>query len=220
VLTTGITDPSIDLVEQLKLTMLRNLQYRLAKDEYSATTYDRFLSVAYVVFERMIEQWLQTQEYYHWTNPKRVYYLSMEFLLGRSLSNALLNLGLSESCAQALREMGVDLDELAAVELDAGLGNGGLGRLAACFLDSMATLGIPSHGYGLRYDYGLFRQQIVHGRQVEAPDKWLALPNPWEILRPEVLLKIHFGGRVEQQTTPGGGTHSVCGWRRVARHAI
>jgi starch phosphorylase len=209
VLTTGITDPSADLVEQLKLTMLRNLQYRLAKDEYSATTYDRFLSVAYAVFERMIEQWLQTQEYYHWTNPKRVYYLSMEFLLGRSLSNALLNRGLTESCAQALRELGVDLDELAEVEVDAGLGNGGLGRLAACFLDSMATLGIPSHGYGLRYDYGLFRQQIVQGRQVEAPDRWLALPNPWEIIRPEFTLKIRFGGRLEAQRDALGEQCSV-----------
>ena len=201
--------PAVDeSAAALKQAIMRNLKFRLAKDEFSATGYDHFLATAYSVVEHAVEHWLRTQETYHRQRPKRVYYLSMEFLLGRSLGNALLNLGLDEACRESLQTLGIDFDETRAEEADAGLGNGGLGRLAACFLDSMATLGIPAHGYGLRYEYGLFHQKIVNGAQVEMPDKWLARPNPWEIIRPELLLKVRFGGRLEQQAAPDGAMRS------------
>jgi len=187
-----------------KISVLNCLEYRLAKDRYSATQYDHFLSTAYSVVERLVERWILTQQTYHKRQHKRVYYLSMEYLLGRSLSNALLNLGLTETCAQALDSLGLDLATIEQEEADAGLGNGGLGRLAACFLDSMATLGIPAHGYGIRYDFGLFKQRIEQGAQVETPDKWLALPNPWEIARPEFAFTVRYGGWVERCSDAAG----------------
>ena len=197
-------------VASYRLSILNNLEYRLAKDRYSATHYDEFLSVAYAVTERLVERWILTQQTYHKLRHKRVYYLSMEFLLGRSLSNSLINLGLYDTCKQAMTEIGMDLGEVTEREVDAGLGNGGLGRLAACFLDSMATLGIPAHGYGIRYDFGLFNQHVLNGQQVETPDKWLALPNPWEIERPEFAFTIRFGGRTEQ--CPDAAGHAHCRW--------
>jgi starch phosphorylase len=130
---------------------------------------------------------------------KRVYYLSMEFLIGRTFTNALLALGIHAQMKEALASLGVDMDALIDIEPDAALGNGGLGRLAACFLDSMATLGIPGFGYGIRYEYGMFRQEIVNGEQVEAPDYWLRAGNPWEFPRPEIKYTVHFGGRTVQR---------------------
>ena len=196
----------------LRLSFLNNLEYRLAKDSYSATAHDTFLASAYVATERLIERWIMTQQRYHKEMPKRVYYLSMEFLLGRSLANSLINLDIFDSCRQALSELGLDLNDILEYEADAALGNGGLGRLAACFIDSMATLGIAAHGYCLRYEYGLFKQSIVDGRQIETPDNWLALPNPWEIPRPEYLFKVRFGGHVEHH--PGDGAKPPhCHWR-------
>ncbi|HEY3415615.1 MAG TPA: glycogen/starch/alpha-glucan phosphorylase, partial [Armatimonadota bacterium] len=187
-----------------------NLQARLAKDVFNATRYDHFLCAAYAVAERLAVRWLVTQQRYHRENPKRGYYLSMEFLMGRSLANNLLNLGLYDDCKAALTELGCNLEDLLESEVDAGLGNGGLGRLAACFLDSLATLAIPAHGYGIRYDYGLFHQRIIAGRQVEMPDHWLALPNPWEVARPETIYPIKFGGRVVRHTGgPGDRSHWV-----------
>jgi len=183
----------------LEASILSNLEYRLAKDQYSATAYDRFLSTAYAVVERLVERWITTQQTYHKRNVKRVYYLSMEFLLGRSLENSLINLGIYEACQAALKELGMDLETIRNYEVDAGLGNGGLGRLAACFLDSLATLRIPAHGYGLRYEYGLFNQKILNGQQVEVPDNWLARTNPWEIARPEYTFRVRFGGTVEHK---------------------
>lgn len=185
--------------QSLSASILSNLEYRLAKDQYSATAYDRFLSTAYAVVERLVERWITTQQTYHKRNVKRVYYLSMEYLIGRSLENSLINLGIYEACQEALRELGMDLETIRNYEVDAGLGNGGLGRLAACFLDSLATLRIPAHGYGLRYEYGLFHQKIINGRQVEVPDNWLARTNPWEIARPEYTFKVRFGGTVEHK---------------------
>jgi starch phosphorylase len=198
-----------DDVRALAFSFLNNLEYRLGKDRYSATKYDEFLSAAYSAMEHLVERWIITQETYHQENPKRVYYLSMEYLLGRSFENNLINLGLADAFREAMLEIGVGLEELAENEVDAGLGNGGLGRLAACFLDSLATLDIPAHGYGIRYDYGLFHQKIVENRQVETPDNWLALPNPWEIGRPEYIFPVHFGGRTEQRTDADGRTRSV-----------
>jgi starch phosphorylase len=197
-------------VNSFKISVLNNLEYRLAKDQYSATGYDKFLSTAYAVLERMIERWITTQQAYHNANPKRVYYLSMEYMLGRSLENSLINLGLYEVARKALAEAGIDFETIREYEADAGLGNGGLGRLAACFLDSLATLGYPANGYGIRYDFGLFNQKIVGGRQVETPDHWLALPNPWEIERPEYRFRVRFGGAVEHRGN--GSARSKSTW--------
>jgi len=190
--------------ESFKTSILSNLEYRLAKDQYTATEYDRFLSTAYAVVERLVERWITTQQTYHNENCRRVYYLSMEYLLGKSLENSLINLNLYDVCRKALHELGMDLETIRNYEVDAGLGNGGLGRLAACFLDSLATLSIPSQGYGIRYDYGLFHQRIVNGRQIELADNWLARPNPWEIERPEYNFKVRFGGTIETTTSAFG----------------
>ncbi len=196
-------------VTAYKHSLSNNLEYRLAKDHFSATPYDRFLATAYSANDRLIEGWIGTQQAYHRSKPKRVYYLSLEFLLGRTLENSLINLGVRETCGEALGELGLELSDILEQESDAGLGNGGLGRLAACFLDSLATLDIPAHGYGIRYDYGLFHQRIDHGWQVETPDKWLALPNPWEIARPEFKFKVRFGGRLERHAERDGATRTL-----------
>jgi len=181
--------------EGLETSFCANRQYVLAKDQYAATVHDNFMAMAISVRDRLVERWIMTQQRYHKQNLKRVYYLSMEFLIGRLLSNNILNLGLWDESKQAMDEMGLDLKTIKEQESDAGLGNGGLGRLAACFLDSMATLGIPAYGYGIRYDYGIFHQKIVNGYQVELPDEWLKRGNPWEFARPEYTVKIRFYGK-------------------------
>jgi len=174
------------------------------RGDINATKYDLFLSTAYAVMEPLIQRWIDTQQCYHRENPKRVYYLSMEYLLGRTLEDSLINLGLYDTCKQALADLGLDLTDLVERESDAGLGNGGLGRLAACFMDSLATLGIPAHGYGLHYEFGLFHQRIVDHRQVETPDNWLALPNPWEVVRPDIVYTVRFGGVVNHRHDANG----------------
>jgi starch phosphorylase len=183
---------------------LHNRKFALAKDEYSATARDNFNSIALAVRDRLIERWIATQQSYYQHDSKRVYYLSLEFLIGRTLGNALLNLGLTGSAEAALHKLGCSLEELEELEHDAGLGNGGLGRLAACLMDSMATLGLPAYGYGIRYEYGIFFQRIRDGRQEETPDNWLRHGNPWEIERPEHLYPVHFFGRVDQKTGENG----------------
>ena len=183
---------------------LHNRKFALAKDEYSATARDNFNSLALAVRDKLIDRWMKTQQSYYKNDAKRVYYLSLEFLMGRTLGNALLNLGLTESAEAAMRRFGCKLKDLEELEEDAGLGNGGLGRLAACFMDSMATLGLPAYGYGIRYDYGIFYQRIRDGRQEETPDNWLRHGNPWEIERPEHLYPVHFYGRVDQKTNGKG----------------
>jgi len=172
-----------------------NRQYLLAKDQYAATKHDNFTAMAIAIRDRLVERWIMTQQRYHRENLKRVYYLSMEFLIGRLLENNILNLGLWDESREALNEMGLDIETIYNQESDAGLGNGGLGRLAACFLDSMATLEIPAHGYGIRYDYGIFLQRIIDGYQLELPDEWLKLGNPWEFARPEYTVKVRFYGK-------------------------
>ncbi|EKD25907.1 MAG: hypothetical protein ACD_79C01446G0004 [uncultured bacterium] len=184
--------------KSIKRSFASNLEFTLAKDQYTATQYDKFCSLAFTIRDRLMERWIKTQQTYHNVSCKRVYYLSLEFLIGRLMGNAILNLGLEKEVEAALSEMGLNLEELREAEVDAGLGNGGLGRLAACFLDSMATLGIPCHGYGIRYEYGIFNQSIVNGWQVERPDTWLQLGNPWEIERPEFSFIVKFYGRVEK----------------------
>ena len=174
-----------------------HIEYTLGRDEFSATDRDFFLSLALSVRDRLCDDWNKTQQEQFRLAGRRVYYLSLEYLLGRLLTNALLNLGITDAARAALAELDLDLDTLAGFEEEPGLGNGGLGRLAACFLDSMATLGIPAVGYGIRYEYGIFRQEIRDGEQVELPDSWLRYPNPWEIPRPERMYSIRFGGRVD-----------------------
>src|SRR5579862_1268136 len=184
--------------ESLRRSLANRLVYSMGKDPINATTRDWFNTTAYAVRERLIERWMATMRSYYHSDTKRVYYLSMEFLTGRLLSNSLLNIGAYEVCRAALADLDLDIDRICAQEPDAALGNGGLGRLAACFLDSMATLSLPGYGYGIRYEYGMFHQRIENGSQIEHPDNWLKYGNPWEFPRPEVLCPVKFGGRVIQ----------------------
>lgn len=191
-------------VESMKQAILERMYCGVVQTPQSASTRDIFTAVAKTVLEWMAKGWLKTQSSYYENDVKRVYYISLEFLLGRSLKSNLLNLGLLDLVTEALSDLGYDFNQLVEMEHDAGLGNGGLGRLAACFLDSMATLGIPAYGYGLRYDYGIFDQQIENGYQVESPDEWLRYGNPWEICRGEYLYPIHFYGKVKHSTDSRG----------------
>ncbi|MEK7439753.1 MAG: glycogen/starch/alpha-glucan family phosphorylase, partial [Chloroflexota bacterium] len=191
-------------VNSLRGSFAQHLECSLAKDAYSATMLDIYKSLAYTVRDRMVERWIDTQQSYYDNDVKRVYYLSMEFLMGRTLGNSLINLNLHDDVVRACLNMGYELEELREIEWDAGLGNGGLGRLAACFLDSMATMELPAYGYGIRYEYGIFSQKIKDGYQVEAPDNWLRYENPWEIPRPEYLYMVQFYGRVHQYTDAYG----------------
>jgi len=143
-------------VESLRAGFKNHLLYTLAKDNYSATKHDLYKSLALSIKDRLVKRWIATQQTYYDVDAKRVYYLSLEFLMGRALGNSLINLGLYEESAKSLHDLGYDLEELQSLEWDAGLGNGGLGRLAACFLDSMATMELPGYGYGIRYEYGIF----------------------------------------------------------------
>jgi glycogen phosphorylase len=173
------------------------MMYTVAKDQYTASDFDIYLALAYAVRDRIMERWFRTQNAYYRADAKRVYYLSLEYLMGRALVHNVINLGAPEVYRSALRELGCDLETLQAQEWDAGLGNGGLGRLASCILDSAATLGLPFYGYGIRYEYGIFQQRIRDGWQVEAPDNWLRYGNPWEIPRPDAIFPVRFYGRAE-----------------------
>ena len=190
--------------ESLKLWFQHHLKYTLVDDKFSATKMDHFISLALSVRDHLVSRWLKTQQSYYENDVKRVYYLSMEFLIGRLLTNNLINLGIYDEYKQALDELGHDISELEETEVEAGLGNGGLGRLAACFLDSIASLGIPGYGYGIRYEFGIFHQKIVRGYQVETADNWLRVGNPWEITRPRSLLPVNFYGRVESIQNSAG----------------
>ena len=184
-------------VQGLEEDFAWHVRYSLAKDMDSATPRDKYTAFANAVRDRIVERWIATQEEYHRQNAKRVYYMSLEFLMGRLLGNNVINLKADRLCREALKSFGIDWNDLRDCETDAGLGNGGLGRLAACYLDSMSTLDLAGMGYGLRYDYGIFRQKIVDGCQVEEPDAWLKEGCPWEMARPEYSQTVHFGGHVE-----------------------
>lgn len=201
--------PKPDPHEPLSLSAVRqsitdHLIYSVGKDPITATDRDWFFTLAHVVRERLIERWMTTMRRYYNNDAKRVYYLSMEFLIGRSLVNGMLNIGFAEEVRQACIDAGIDLNKVTQMEVDAALGNGGLGRLAACFLDSMATIGLPAYGMGIRYEYGMFNQKIEDGWQVEHPDNWLRYGNPWEFARPEVLYPVKFHGRVVQYNDEHG----------------
>nr|XP_020477974.1 glycogen phosphorylase, brain form [Monopterus albus] len=185
-------------VAEIKRTFNRHLHFTLVKDRNVATPRDYYFALAHTVRDHLVGRWIRTQQYYYEKDPKRVYYLSLEFYMGRALQNTMINLGLQNACDEAIYQLGLDLEDLEEMEDDAGLGNGGLGRLAACFLDSMATLGLAAYGYGIRYEFGIFNQKIRNGWQVEEADDWLRYGNPWEKARPEYMLPVHLYGRVEK----------------------
>jgi len=190
-------------VESLIRSFQYHLGYTLAKDQYTATNQDRYQALALSVRDRLVGRWIQTQQGYHKQNVKRICYLSLEFLMGRAMGNKVINLLLEDTCREAMRQLGLDWNILRDIEPDAALGNGGLGRLAACFLESMATLKLPAIGYGIRYDYGIFKQHIDNGYQLEEPDNWLRWGNPWEVVHPELSFIVNFEGRAEPRRVNG-----------------
>ena len=186
-------------VDALKHSIAYKLMFTIGKDPSVANKHEWLNAALLAVRDRMVERWLRSSRAQLSQDVRQVYYLSMEFLMGRTLGNALLAMGIYEDLDNALNEMGLDLAELMEEESDPGLGNGGLGRLAACFLDSLATMGLPGHGYGIRYDYGMFKQNIVDGQQKESPDYWLEYGNPWEFQRYNTRYKVRFGGRIQHE---------------------
>jgi glycogen phosphorylase len=188
----------------LRRAFLDHLSYSIGKSPTSSTELDRFIALAMTVRDRLVFRWAQTQETYARTDAKRIYYLSAEFLLGRALSNNLHALDLWDKAKLLLANAGLELTDVLESEPEPGLGNGGLGRLAACFLDSMATLGYAGYGYGIRYEFGIFEQELKGGWQVERPDEWLKFGNPWEFMRPEYAVHVGFGGRVEEGVDASG----------------
>jgi len=201
-------------VKHLKDAFNRHLHFTLGKDRNCATDRDFYLALAHTVKDQMVSRWIRTQQHYYETDPKRVYYVSLEFYMGRSLQNTLINLGIESEVDETMFQLGMDIEELEEKEEDAGLGNGGLGRLAACFLDSMATLGLASYGYGIRYQYGIFKQNIKDGWQVEEADDWMKYGNPWEIARPEYTMSVNFYGGVDnpngwEKKSTWNNTHKV-----------
>ncbi len=198
-------------IGEVKSAVLAKLALALGKDPSQATNRDWFFATALAIRDRITHLWLTGERQNYAKGRKRVYYLSLEFLIGRIFSDVLCNLDLGELFYAALGDLGVNLNALRTAEPDAALGNGGLGRLAACFMESMASLGIPGCGYGIRYDHGLFRQVIRGGWQQEYPEEWLSFGNPWEFARSDVVYDIGFGGHVEETSWPGGAPRSI--WR-------
>ncbi|MBS1238657.1 MAG: glycogen phosphorylase, partial [Deltaproteobacteria bacterium] len=184
-------------IKDYKQHLLNQLTYTLSKDMYSATDRDKYNAIVLSIRAQIVNKWISTQQTYYKVDAKRLYYLSLEFLMGRLLKNYLINLDHLKIYKDAVDVLATNLEDVFTYEFDAGLGNGGLGRLAACFLDSMATLNYPCYGYGIRYEYGIFTQKIRDGYQTEAPDNWLRYGNPWEFPRPELIYSVRFYGKVE-----------------------
>ncbi len=189
---------------ELRARIVGKLTYQVGKTAAAASLRDWFLATAFAVRDEMVDHWFESTRRSYESGAKRVYYLSLEFLIGRLLADSIGNLGLTEAVREALAQEGVDLEALREEEPDAALGNGGLGRLAACFMESMATLGVAAYGYGIRYEHGLFRQVIENGIQQELPEEWLRFGNPWEFERPEVAYPVGFGGHVSAHQEPDG----------------
>ncbi|XP_010245593.1 PREDICTED: glycogen phosphorylase 1-like [Nelumbo nucifera] len=187
----------------LQKDILHHVEYTVARSRFSFDDFEAYQALSHSVRDRLIERWHDTHQYFKRKDPKRLYFLSLEYLMGRSLSNSVINLGIKDQCADALRQLGFEFEVLAEQEGDAALGNGGLARLSACQMDSLATLDFPAWGYGLRYQYGLFRQVILDGLQHEQPDYWLNFGNPWEIERVHVSYAVKFYGTVEEETLNG-----------------
>ncbi len=201
--------------EALRAAILAKLTYAVAKDTAHAKDHDWYVATALAIRDHAVDRWIETTRQVQANGQKRVYYLSLEFLIGRLLSEYLCNLQLQDTCRVALAGLGVDLERIRELEPDAALGNGGLGRLAACFMESMATVGVAGFGYGIRYQHGLFRQLFHDGWQVEQPEDWLAFGNPWEFERPEVAYEVGFGGTVEHRTGEDGREQQV--WHPAER---
>jgi starch phosphorylase len=208
---TSTTAPSSDVndVSSLRRLVVEKLTYATGRDPLVASDRDWFVAAALALRDRIVDRWLLSTRNSDAQQRKRVYYLSLEFLPGRLLQDSLNNAGLTEPMRRALAELGVDLERLRAMEPDPALGNGGLGRLAACFMESMASLGIPAHGFGIRYNHGLFQQVIRDGWQHEYPENWLSFGNPWEFERPDINYKIGFGGWVD---SPAGDGTAASAW--------
>src|SRR5437762_2288233 len=204
-MTDNLRDAAND--ETWKQAFRRNLFCFLGRFPATATANDQYLALAYSVRDHLLDRWVKSSETFYRKRAHTVCYLSAEFLLGPHLGNNLLNLGAFDTAKQAVEELGLDFEKLLEQEEEPGLGNGGLGRLAACYLDSLATLEIPSIGYGIRYEFGIFEQQIRDGWQVEIADKWLRLGNPWEIPRPEIVFDVKLGGHTEP--SDDNGTYRV-----------
>ena len=183
--------------DAISLDFRRYFAHTLGRDNQCNSSHYPYKALSFAIRDRLVERWKMTRAAYEQSDCRRTFYLSLEFLMGRSLSNAVLNLELDDEICKIFNDLGMELEDIRDSEPDAGLGNGGLGRLAACFLDSCATLNLPVRGYGLRYEYGMFRQHITNGHQVEDPDHWLRDGNPWELERPEYTQRIKFGGRTE-----------------------
>lgn len=205
-----VSDPA-----SLAAEIMEKLTYAIGKDAKVATPHDWLTATILVVRDRVIDTWMESTRTTYQNNGKRVYYLSLEFLIGRLLRDAMSNLGLMDDIRTALQSLSVEFDVIAGLEPDAALGNGGLGRLAACFMESLATVNIPAYGYGIRYVHGLFRQQMAEGWQVELPETWLAHGNPWEFERRESSYEVGFGGGVETVDGPNGEPHYV--WKPAER---
>ena len=182
--------------EVFKREVRQNVKHLFRKEIEEVSQQELYQAVSYAVKEAIIDDWIATQKQYEKDDPKIVYYMSMEFLMGRALGNNLINMTAYTEVKEALEEMGVNLNLLEDEEPDPALGNGGLGRLAACFLDSLASLGYAAYGCGIRYRYGMFKQKIEDGYQVETPDNWLANGNPFELRRPEYAKEVRFGGNI------------------------
>jgi starch phosphorylase len=191
-------------IPDLKQALVDRLIYSIGKDPIDTQERDWFFALAHVVRDQLTVKWMESMRRYYLQDAKRVYYLSMEFLIGRTLNNALLNMRCHDEFRQVMEDVGRRLEDMGEQEEEAALGNGGLGRLAACFLDSLATLQLPGFGYGIRYDYGIFSQSIEDGWQIEHPDNWLRYGNPWEFARPEILYRVQFGGRVVEHWDADG----------------
>ena len=201
---TGLSD------EELINGVVDHLRFSFAKNRRNASLDDIYLAMSLDIRDHLINRWMKTQKRYYENDAKRVYYLSAEYLLGRSMTNNLMNMGLYDTAKRLLAQYDLDINEIEAREPDPGLGNGGLGRLAACFLDSLATLGYPAMGYGIRYEFGIFKQSFKDGWQVENRDPWLERMNPWEIARPDLATIVQFGGKVESRVDENGNLQ--CSW--------
>ncbi|NOQ45716.1 MAG: glycogen/starch/alpha-glucan family phosphorylase, partial [Desulfobulbaceae bacterium] len=193
-----------NIVERFKETIKHHLLSFQGRDPERAGNDDTYRALSYALRDALMEKWINTQKTFYAQNKKRVYYLSLEFLVGRSLGNALINMGMMNEVTEALEQLGYDLEELREREEDAALGNGGLGRLASCFMDSIATMKIPAYGYGICYDYGLFHQKIIDGFQVESPDSWLRFGSPWIYERTAFVYPVNFYGRVTSSLDKNG----------------
>jgi starch phosphorylase len=198
------TDTETPVSYSLSNQFAEHLEFRLIRDRITATGEDAYYALSLAIRDKLVRKWLRTQHQYVQKDVKRVYYLSLEYLMGRVLGNSLVNMDYYDECYRILKEDGYSLEEIRECEHDMGLGNGGLGRLAACYLDSMATLELPAFGYGIRYEYGIFNQAIENGYQVEYPDSWLQKGNPWDILRRDLEYRVKFYGKTNKIQNPDG----------------